>query len=479
MSTAAEPAIKSYFFDKGYRDLWATIQASWQRNLATCEEHFAEVRRLVPGEPADTAQAVFRGAAGVSVVVFGTAVFVLASVVHVLVLGLFFLLIYVAFTLVYLTERGYLLWRRFFTACPACHEKAPLPEYFCPKCKAVHRRLVPSSYGILRHTCTCGERLPATFFLQRGELTSRCPSCHEVLEREHTETKKLFLPIVGGPAAGKSAYLFAVVRRLIEVEAPNRGLSSSFVDAGTKRSYQAACSQLDRGQPPAKTIARLPRAFNLSLAPAHGSERLLYLYDPAGEAFGDGGELILHKYQGHLSSLLFLVDPFAIPAVREEYRDRLPAIEPFLKPSHLSIKEALERVLLSLESHYGLSKLGQLKAPLAVVVTKIDAFDLERRLSSNGTPPAADGTPVDPVRHQLLRWDQADFVQQVEARFRTVRYFACSALGRMPNGDSTPFEPSGVLEPLVWSIESSDRSFLGRKPIWRDVKERIAERLGF
>jgi hypothetical protein len=133
-TTPPEPAIKSYFFDKGYRDLRDTIVESWNRNLASSREHFDKASRLFPGEQADKAQAIVWATAGISVVVFGTAVFLIASAVHITVLFAFFLLIYIGFSLVYLTERAYLVCKRFFTVCPECHAKSRLPEHFCPRC---------------------------------------------------------------------------------------------------------------------------------------------------------------------------------------------------------------------------------------------------------------------------------------------------------------------------------------------------------
>lgn len=40
MSIATEPAIKSYFFGKGYQDLINVIKESWQRNLASAGDFF-------------------------------------------------------------------------------------------------------------------------------------------------------------------------------------------------------------------------------------------------------------------------------------------------------------------------------------------------------------------------------------------------------------------------------------------------------
>ena len=40
-----EPAIKSYFFGKGYRDLTATIKASWAANIVTAEPHWKDASK--------------------------------------------------------------------------------------------------------------------------------------------------------------------------------------------------------------------------------------------------------------------------------------------------------------------------------------------------------------------------------------------------------------------------------------------------
>lgn len=477
MSTTAtpEPAIKSYFFGKGYADLRATIVESWQRNRTSADSEFAQAGTLWPGDYSAKGLAILRGTAGVSVVLFGTAVFLLFSVVHIAVLLSFFLLIYLGFTLVYLIERGYLALKQFFTVCPACHSKMPLPDYFCPKCGAIHRRLIPSSYGILRRTCQCGQKLPATFFLKRGELTSRCskPDCHELLERGHTEARKAFLPVFGGPSVGKSAFLFSAVQQIVEEEAPRLGLQPSFLDTRTENDYQRACQQLSQGRPPDKTLSALPRAFNLKLEKSGQSPRVLYLYDPAGEAFNETEGMVLHRYQEYLSGLVFLIDPFTIPTVRAEYSDGLPAVENALSPSKLPVEDALSRILISLEENFGLVRGAQLKVPLAVVLNKVDAFDLEQRIGEPAVQARvkASATPLDPgtarnqlLREQLIRWDLGGLVQQIETRFSRVRYFTCSSLGHMPDASGRAFEARGVLEPVMWILSAADSAFAATRP---------------
>jgi Double-GTPase 2 len=463
MTAAGEPAIKSYFFGKGYRDLRATIAESWQRNRTSAREHLAASRKSWSAD--EKPMALIWLSAGISVLLFGTVFFLAASVVHVVVLAAFFFAIYLGFSLVYLAERGYLAWKGFFSVCPACHSKRPLPEYFCSRCGEVHRRLIPSDYGILHHTCRCGERLPATFFLQRGKLQARCPECQVLLDRAHTETHKAFIPVVGGPAAGKSAFLFAATRGLVERVAPSSGLTPQFLDAAMEGNFQRIWRGADQGIAPEKTGAKLPHAYNLKLSRARGTPRLLYFYDPAGEAFDSAEELVLHKYQEYLSGVIFLVDPFSLPEVREQYSDALRSEAATIKPSALPAEDALSRVLINLEQNFGLATTARVAAPLAVVVSKADACDLARSLGEaavdarlRAAPPGADRSEIRHhlVREQLLRWGEAGLVDQFERRFAKVRFFACSALGRSPDGSGSPFVPWGVLEPLLWLLELAD-----------------------
>ncbi|HET7232061.1 MAG TPA: hypothetical protein VFJ16_18790 [Longimicrobium sp.] len=475
MSTtpAPAPAIRSYFFGKGFRDLQQTIRASWWRNQESAQHHFRRCGPLFASDEwGERAQAVVFGTAGVSVMVFGTAVFLAASAVHVVILAVLLALIYTAFTVVYLAERGYLLARRFFTVCPVCHSKAPLPQYFCPGCGAVHGRLIPSSYGILRHTCRCGHRLPATFFLGRGALRSRCPECAHALEQSHTESRKLFVPVTGAKSVGKSAFLYTALQELVEHRAGELGLSHRFVETATECDFERTRDQFARGRRPDVTMDTLPRALTLQLDRPGQSPRVLYLYDPAGEAFADTQGTGLHKYQDYLSGLVFLVDPFAIPAVAGEYREQLAAHADALRPSAVPVDDTFARILIGMEEFFGLKKGGRIKVPVAVVLNKADAFGLEDRVGERAVDARMEALPADAtreavrdalIREQLKAWGEGPFVQQLETRCARVRYFTCSSLGRMPDASDRAFEGRGVLEPLLWIIGEADGALVGRR----------------
>lgn len=469
MSTThvTDPAIRSYFFGKGYRDLAATIADSWKRNWASAEKFF-EMKPAGDG-PEALFVAVFSVAGGVSTMVFGTALFLLASAIHVTLLVVFFLLVYLGFTVLWLVERGFLAVRSYFMACPHCHERSTIPEYFCDKCGAVHAQLLPNSYGITSHLCLCGQRLPATFFLDRGRLQARCPSCKLNIAREHVESRRIFVPIMGGPSAGKSAFLFGAVRELLESEASRQGYKAELFDARTERSYQSVLTMLRAGRPPEKTVDQIPRAFNLSL---HKDDRLaflLYLYDPAGEAYQEADALVAHGFHNYLSGMVLIVDPFAISAVRAKYSEELKRTVGSLKPSELSLEETVDRLLLNLEAEFGLSKKGRVKEPLAVVINKTDAFDLDGVVGEaafQGALTAARGErSADPdavrdsmLRKQLIDWGEQGFVSRIERRFTKIRYFTCSALGRMPGGSGGEFKAQGVMPPLLWILSHISKS---------------------
>jgi len=463
----ADPAVRSYFFGKGYRDLGATITESWQRNLSSAQEFFGKA----PG--GDDPEQIFQSGvwivAGVSTLIFGTAFFLVASAAHVLLLGLFFSIVYMGFTVLWLIERAYLGVRSFFMACPHCHARSTIPEYFCDGCGVIHARLLPNSYGITSHLCQCGQKLPATFFLDRGRLQARCPSCHENIAREHVESRRIFVPIMGGPSAGKSAFLFGAVRQLLDHEANSLGFRAELFDKRSEGAYRSVVGLLQSGRPPDKTRDPIPRAFNLALHRNGRLAFLLYLYDPAGEAYQEADKLAAHGFNDYLSGMLLIVDPFAIAVVRSRYAAELKRERGSLKPSELPIEDAVDRLLLTLEADFGLSKRGRVKQPLAIVVNKVDAFDLEgiigetavdRALAarSGDRPTDRDAVRNSVLRDQLLDWGEEAFISRIEGRFSNVRYFSCSALGRMPDGSGAEFTASAVLPPLLWIFGHADQA---------------------
>jgi len=109
-----QPAIKSYFFGKGYRDLGNTIRDSWLMNLDSARNYWEKTVEFWHKGDFFMLGSVAMAFAALSVVVFGTAWFLVLSAVHILILTIFFSLIYISFSFFWLTERIYMFFSRHF-----------------------------------------------------------------------------------------------------------------------------------------------------------------------------------------------------------------------------------------------------------------------------------------------------------------------------------------------------------------------------
>jgi hypothetical protein len=119
--------------------------------------------------------------------------------------------------------------------------------------------------------------------------------------------------------------------------------------------------------------------------------------------------------------------------------------------------ESYERMLTVLETNLGLVRHKAYPHPLSVVVTKVDALDLETQI---GEPAArvmlmrnrSIGSEADAihslVRDFLSRYGLENFVRDVDHQFASARFFSCSALGRMPGPSADKFIPVRALDPL-------------------------------
>lgn len=439
------PAIRSYFFGKGFRDLWATIATAFAANFAAAGAAFGAGGQAIDrGDAEDWLEGIFRFGWAAALAVFGTAFVTVLSLLHLLGLALVLAAVYATFSVVFLAERAWMLAHGFVTRCPHAECRgAPLPVYLCPGCGSQHPRLVPNEFGTFHHVCrTCGTKLPATFFNGRGALASRCHSCGRPLAREHTETRTFAVALAAGPSAGKTAYTVALLTELLERAWPARGLRTRFLSPAEQQEYEHARELFAQGTPPAKTVDPLRQALDLHVTSGTDAATL-YLFDVAGEAFDSEerlGEAGFHEY---LSGLLFLVDPFALPAVRARHADVLAAGGAGLAASESLPLDTLGRILNTLEQTFGLAPGAKWPHGVAVVLTKMDAFGAALART--------------PARELLERWDQQALLRQLERRFARVGFFACSALGRTPGPRAGAFEPRGVREPLEWLLEGRDR----------------------
>ncbi len=174
-----QPAIKSYFFEKGYKDLSNTIKDSWSSNIASALDLFAK------GGAREWHAKIVYFSAGLAVIIFGAVLFSVLSLLHIVLLFLVFLVIYISYTLVLAVDYLYRVKNKITTSCPnsGCFEKNVVPVYQCPNCFAEHDELWPGKFGILNRTCNCGAELPTTFLNGRNKLYASCPKCRKNLSK--------------------------------------------------------------------------------------------------------------------------------------------------------------------------------------------------------------------------------------------------------------------------------------------------------
>jgi hypothetical protein len=358
-----------------------------------------------------------------------------------------------------------------FCCCPNCHRSMPIPLYFCPVCRREHTRLMPNHYGILNHYCGCGTRLPTLDTLGRKDLSRYCPYCRTPLHRGIGKGSNVHIPLVGGPSVGKTNYMIMSIQELRQALKTVYDISVSFPDPTHQHIFQQGLHLLARGRVLPMTSDQIPSAFNMLFKAPRllFQEKLLYLYDVQGEAFGSMERLSRQEYYKYTKGIIFMIDLFSIPKYYDEHRREIEAVRTSLRPATLGVEETYDRMIEMLDSTVGFR--NRFSIPVAVVVNKVDALNLEDEIGEVAAQTymqqhpsiSRDEAMTTVVREFLLKYGLENFVHNLEARFTYRRYFSCSALGRLPSPiDTSPFVPVRVLEPLVWLLTSA-RAFKGKQ----------------
>ncbi len=487
MARKPQPAKKSYFFDKGYRDLLATIKGAWQRNLASIvkfKDNIAASRIAGDSKFVFVFKLILNVLAMVAVVVFGSIITAAVSLINIVVLLVFMLFVYIGFSFIWLIDRLYLIRKKIFTACHECKEKSLIPTYICPKCGAKHTNLTPGVYGILKRTCIgenpnsyCGEVLPTTFFNGRRKLAAICPHCETPLADR--ESVPICIPIVGGRSVGKTAFITAFSKEFIDKVAPAHSWDIEFYNDKKKEIYKEI--ELDYLNGTTRLTDR-PMDINKTSSVSFSffvkgkefkPERLVHVYDIAGEVFTNNTENEMQKQYEYCQGIVLMIDPFAIPTVRNRLEDQLTP-QDLAGIGKADINEIVDSFLNKLREVTGLSDRKMSHVPLAVIISKIDSAGLEKELGDFAVKSKIAEDPAvfndyynveDYICREFLKENGMEsFLSNVELKFANNRFFACSAIGH--TRDEGQYAPEGVLPPMQWLFDNAD-VVMGKK--WTDV----------
>lgn len=406
-----------------------------------------------------------------------------------LVLGLAALLTVVATSalvlLLSLLNRLYAAYYRITIRCPNCHSEMPIPVYPCDRCGTLHDRLWPSVYGVRFHECkgllpdgtVCHNRLPTSDWWGRQRLDRLCPTCGYTLGQGIGRETNVHIPIVGGPTAGKSSFLAAAVHELVHIYGPQHNLTAHLPSPEAKAGLGRAVSALKSGQSLEKARDAGDSASAYTVEIKRRGRRvssLLYLYDAAGEYFTREERTLRQVYFRYVQGVIFIVDPFSIDQVRAEYSRQLAAAPRDLAPSAENLESIYERMLRVMETSQGLHPGKRFSQPVAVVVTKADAFDLEQHI---GLPAARALMQRDPrlrleedainvlVEQYLVRKGAYNFVSSLHGQFSAVKFFSCSTRGYDPDAHAST---TRTLQPLLWIMGEA-----GALPVRQDRARRV------
>lgn len=488
MATITQPAKKSYFFGKGYRDVLNTIKGAWQRNFASIGKYKANIavsHAAGDGKIAFAFKLILNILAIISVIVFGSAITLLISAANIAILLVLMAAVYIAFSVIWLADRLYLVHKRIFTACHECKEKSLIPTYICPKCGAKHTNLTPGVYGILQRTCIgddpaayCGGKLPTTFFNGRRKLEAICPHCStQLMDRESVP---ICIPVVGGRSVGKTAFITAFSKEFIDTVVPSKSWKVDPYNDKKADIYKEI--EMDYKTGSTRMTGRpldINKASSISFSffvngREFKPERLVHIYDIAGEVFTDNYENEMQKQYEYCQGMVLMIDPFAIPSVRHRCEEQLSA-EDIAGIGKADINEIMDSFLNKLREVTGLSDQKMSSVPLAVVISKIDSAGLEREVGDFAVREKMAEKPEvytdyydtqDYLCRQFLKDNGMEsFINNINLKFKDNRYFSCSAIGH--SRDKGQYNPQGVLPPMQWLFGKADNKMAHS---WNDIK---------
>lgn len=477
MANIPQPAKKSYFFEKGYIDLANTIKGAWSRNRTSIQKYVQNLRKLGDhGLPMKIFLGLMNILAVLAVVLCGSAITAIITLIHVSILLVFMATVYLGFMVIWLADRIYLTRKKIFTACHECKEKSLIPTYICPKCGAKHTNLTPGVYGILKRTCNCGEKLPTAFFNGRKDLEAECPSCgHTLMDRE---SRPICIPVVGGRSVGKTAFITAFSKDFIEIVAPKKGFEIEFYSEDKKniydkivQDYRTGSTRMTERQNDVNMASSVSFSFFVK-HPVLSPERLIHVYDIAGEVFTDNNENEVQKQYEYCQGIIFVLDPFAIPSIKYQFEELLEP-EDIAGIGSADINAIIDSFLNKLREVTGLNDSKMYSVPLAVVISKIDSAGLEQDIGKKAVQTMMKTDPEKFVnfydaqdylcRKFLKENNMESFLNHISIRFKNHRFFACSAIGH--TRDKGSYRPEGVLPPMEWLFKCADEK-MGM--LWND-----------
>ncbi len=360
--------------------------------------------------------------------------------------------------------------KKLSNGCPNCQTRFDLPVYLCPHCGREHTRLMPSKYGIFKRECLCGTKISTTFLNGRQKLKAKCPNCDASLTGgAHTE---VWIPVIGGPSAGKTCYINMAITEIQESVAKKHGLDFKYHAQGDDL-YQDTKDIMEQGMLPQKTSDLTLKYYQFFLDnKAKKTGNFISLCDVAGELYAEGNQFEQNGFK-QADGFIFIVDPLTFGDYKTELMDNENINPADYGASDKPMEDIMGTLFATLDNIKNNTK-SKIKPVCSIVFTKCDVPGLEKQVGEsainkylNANPKADRLTAVNYLCENFLKkYGEMNFLQMIKQRFSTYQFFTCSSLGH--NADGNKFTPVRVEDGILWILDkccpslSFDKSLKGK-----------------
>lgn len=263
----------------------------------------------------------------------------------------------------------------------------------------------------------------------------------------------------------KTCFINMAIDQMMSDVAPARSWKMSFISDTEEKDHALAMKSLNQGVRLMKTELNSLTAYQLMLKlPNEKIGRRIYVYDISGEMFSSSSDVQNNLAYSYANGFIFIIDPLTLNQFAMDVEDKVDLNA--YGASSKDFDDILNIMLINLEKMFGLKDKDTLKRNLAVVINKVDIPTLEEKigetaaqqyLAENAKTCKSYMDARDAVcRNFLEEYGAGNFVRTAEAKFKTVRYFTCSALGH--NHEGQPYEGKNVVDPVMWLLQQADSS---------------------
>jgi len=388
--------------------------------------------------------------------------------------------------------------------CPYCYEDFAEQQiqFRCSgRLSRQNKRCDPVIDEVLRDRIGYTGALPPTFAADGRQMSAECPrcgaetttricpACHSQLPVQFGKVPSRLIALVGAKQSGKTIFMTVLVHELMydlgnQLEAAISGADDSTRHRFAK-DYEKPLYHDSVLLPPTTTAGlrnRVPLVFRFSVpgrgplgwngwrGRADNSNRfepehtLLSFFDAAGEDLRSQQSVEQHlRYLAAADGIVLVLDPLQMPGARGLARPESQLPDPgAIGDEPVTVLENITDLILAKEAS---KPRYRIRKPLAIVFSKMDA--LQHTLSP--TSPLLQPPPRTPyleerdglaVHHEIQRllaqWEGTRIDQITQLHYRSVRYFAVSALGETPTADkrvsARGIRPARVGDPFLWIL---------------------------